>query len=165
MMRNMATSLFEHERIVTTRAKSKALRSYAEKLITRAKGNLQSGISDEKKLHNKRLVMSQIRDRSIVVKLFEEIAPRYSERSGGYTRIIHLPKRKSDASDMSIIELVDRKEKTRKIKDADEQATSKDKKDKKDKKKAAKKAGDESSEKKGKWYDRFRKKKKQHDFE
>ena len=91
MFRNMATSLFEHERIVTTRAKGKVLRSYAERLITRAKQNLAEDLLPERKLHNKREVMRHIADRDIVVKLFEEIAPTYKERNGGYIRLLHLP--------------------------------------------------------------------------
>ncbi|MCB1175596.1 MAG: 50S ribosomal protein L17 [Leptospiraceae bacterium] len=159
MLRNMATSLFEHERIVTTRAKSKVLRSYAEKLITRAKQNLVSDAAPENQLHNKREVMSVIRDRGIVVKLFEDIAPRYKEREGGYTRIIHLPARKSDSAPMSIIELVDRKEKIRKIKtDADKKARG-DSSDKGEKKET--RTDSTSGDNKGKWYDRFRRKKKQ----
>lgn len=115
MMRNLASSLFDHERIVTTRARTKVLRSYAEKLITRAKNSLSDGVTPEKALHNKREVMKHIKDRAIVAKLFEEIAPRYKDRSGGYTRIIHLHERKSDSAEMSIIELVDRKEKIRRV--------------------------------------------------
>ncbi len=111
MLRNMATSLIEHERIVTTRAKGKVLRSYAEKLITRAKKNLEGGITAEAALHNKREVMKQVFGRDAVIKLFDELAPRYKERNGGYTRMIHLQERKSDSSKMSIVELVDRKEK------------------------------------------------------
>lgn len=155
MMQNMATSLFDHERIVTTRAKSKAIQGYAEKLITRAKKNLAKDIEESAKLHNKREVMSKIKDRAIVVKLFEDIAPRFESRTGGYTRIIHLPQRKSDSADMSIIELVDRKEKVRKIKAEDDVNA---KADKKKAKKAA--AAADADDKKGKWYDRFRKKKK-----
>lgn len=153
MLQNMATSLFDHERIVTTTAKSKALQGYAEKLITRARKNLDKEISDSGKLHNKREVMKNIKDRSIVVKLFEDIAPRFESRSGGYTRIIHLPVRQSDSAQMCILELVDRKEKTRKFKDDSPEAKAKTKKSKK---------ADlvEDKDKKGKWYDRFKRKKK-----
>lgn len=113
MLRNMATSLFDHERVVTTRAKAKVLRSYSEKLITRAKENLGTEITPHRALHNKREVINKLADEGIVKKLFEEIAPRFKERKGGYTRIIHLPERLSDSSMMSIVELVDRKEKIR----------------------------------------------------
>ena len=110
----MATSLFEHERIITTRAKGKVLKAYAEKLITRAKNALDPDMKPEQVLHNKREIMKHIQDRAVVVKLFEEIAPRYKERNGGYTRTIHLPERQSDSAEMSIIELVDKKVKERK---------------------------------------------------
>lgn len=113
MMRNMVTSLLEHERIVTTRAKGKVLRSYGEKVITRAKKNLKEGVTPEEILHNKREVMRDIKDRDVVAKLFDELAPRYKARQGGYIRIIHMPDRLSDSAQMSIVELVDRKEKVR----------------------------------------------------
>lgn len=164
MMRNMVTSLFDHERIISTRARCKVLRPYAEKLITRAKRNLDEGMKPEQILHNKREVMKHVRERDVVVKLFEDIAPRFKSRAGGYIRIIHLPERDKDSAEMSIIELVERKEKERKEKaparakkapapakgktrgkDAPEAAAEKDK-DKKDKKE-------------GKWYWRFRKNK------
>lgn len=115
MIRNMAVSLFDHERIVTTRAKSKVLKSYAEKLITRAKKNLDDSADPSSKLHNKRVLMSQITDRGILTKLCDDLAPRYKERNGGYTRVIHLPERQADSAKMSIIELVDRKEKIKKV--------------------------------------------------
>ena len=108
MLRNMATSLLKHEQIITTRAKAKVLKSFVEHLITRAKYNLDENIPPEKKLHNKRYVMRFIKNRKIVVKLFEDIAKRNANRNGGYTRIIHLPERKSDSAQMSIIELVEK---------------------------------------------------------
>lgn len=108
MLNNMVTSLFKHERITSTLVKAKVARSLAEKLISRAKKN----IGEEKTeiaLHNKREVMKRIKDRNVVVKLFDEIAGRYSERIGGYTRVIKLVNRPSDNSAMAILELVDRK--------------------------------------------------------
>ncbi len=156
MMRNMATSLFEHERIVTTRAKAKALRSYSEKLITRAKDNLSDGVTPHRVLHNKRTIMQTIRDRDIVKKLFEEIAPRYKERNGGYTRIIHLAARKSDSAQMSVIELVDRVEKVRRVRSTQATATTKDSGDKK----SPRASSGGGSQQEGKWYDRFRRGKK-----
>ena len=102
MFRNMATSLFRHERIKTTTPKAKELRRVCEKLITRAKENT---------LHNKRIVMRKIKDRDVVAKLFDEIAPRYKNVNGGYTRIIKMGKRLGDGADMSIIELVEVEEK------------------------------------------------------
>jgi len=113
MLNNMLTSLFEHEQIVTTRAKAKFLRPHAEKMITRAKKTLVDGVSAETVLHHKREVMRSIKDRDVSNKLMTEIAPRFQTRPGGYLRIIHLPERNSDSAQMSIIELVDRKAKTR----------------------------------------------------
>lgn len=120
MMRNMVTSLFEHERIVTTRARSKALRPLAERLITRARKSLDEGLSPEARLHNRREILRQIPDRGVSTKLLEELAGRYKDRPGGYTRIIHLPDRASDSAQMSVIELVDRREKVRRRKVAEE---------------------------------------------
>ena len=96
---NLANALFKHEQIKTTLPKAKDLRSYAEKLITLAK---KGG------LHSKRLAMAKLRDASVVSKLFSEIAERYSERSGGYTRVIKSGYRYGDTAPMAIIELVDR---------------------------------------------------------
>ena len=110
MLRNMATSLFQHERIVTTRVKSKVLRTYAEPLISLA---LKKSKGDA--LHIRRQLLKHLRGNSIVQKLMEDIAPRFEKRNGGYLRIIHLPQRKSDVTNISIIELVDRKEKVKKI--------------------------------------------------
>jgi large subunit ribosomal protein L17 len=96
-LRNLATSLFRHERIETTTAKAKELRPYAERLITLArKGDI----------HSRRLAGRKIQDRMVLGKLFDEIAPRYTERPGGYTRILKLGNRKGDAAEMSLIELV-----------------------------------------------------------
>ncbi len=94
---NLATSLFEHGRIVTTEAKARTLRPYAERLITKAKKG---------DLHNRRQVLSTIRDKGVVHALFEEIAPRFAERPGGYTRITKLGPRKGDNAPMAVIELV-----------------------------------------------------------
>ena len=110
MFGNMVTSLFKHERIVTTKIKGKELKRISERLITRAKRNIDLSAKDEgKKLHNKREVMKVIKDRDIVKKLFEDIAPRFKDRKGGYTRIYLLGKRMGDAAEMSIVELVDKK--------------------------------------------------------
>jgi len=158
MMRNMATSLFEHERIVTTRARARALRAYSEKIITRARNAAALDAEKEasKILHAKRELMKDIKDRDVLKKLFEDLAARYKERPGGYTRIIHLPERKSDSSQMSIIELVDRKEKERRRrKDAAGAAATRD----------GGKSGEEGEDRQGKWYDRFRKKKKDVDYQ
>ncbi|HVL64326.1 MAG TPA: 50S ribosomal protein L17 [Actinomycetota bacterium] len=98
MMRNLALSLFEHERVRTTEAKAKALRPFAERLITKAK-------TDD--LHHRRQVLSEIEDRSIVHKLFADIGPRFAGRAGGYTRVLKLGTRSGDGAAMAIIELVE----------------------------------------------------------
>lgn len=98
MLRNMATSLFLHGRIETTTEKAKELRRFAEPLITKAKRG---------DLHARRLVARKIQDDAALSKLFTEIGPRFAERPGGYTRVLHLGHRPGDAADMSIIELVD----------------------------------------------------------
>jgi large subunit ribosomal protein L17 len=98
MMRNMATSLFLHGRVETTTAKAKELRTFAEPLITKAKRG---------DLHARRLVGRLITDQTALTKLFAEIGPRYVERPGGYTRVMHLGHRAGDAADVAIIELVD----------------------------------------------------------
>lgn len=110
LINNMVTSLFEHERIESTITKIKVIRSHAEKLITRAKKNLDLN-EPGATLHNKREVMKRIHDKEIVNKLFTEIAPRYKEIKGGYTRIYRLVNRPSDNSEMGILELVGKKSK------------------------------------------------------
>jgi large subunit ribosomal protein L17 len=97
LYRNMATSLFKFENITTTIDKAKALRPYAEKLITKAKTNT---------LASKRLVSENIKDRAILTKLFNDIAKRYEKRKGGYTRIYRLGYRATDGAEMAMIELV-----------------------------------------------------------
>jgi large subunit ribosomal protein L17 len=94
---NLATSLFEHGRITTTEAKARVLRPVAERLITKAKKG---------DLHNRRQVLRTIKDKGVVHALFEEIAPRYAERPGGYTRITKIGPRKGDNAPMAVIELV-----------------------------------------------------------
>jgi large subunit ribosomal protein L17 len=98
MLANLATSLFEHDRITTTEAKAKRLRPLAEKLITFARRG---------DLHARRQVMSVIRDKDVVHKLFAEIGPKFVERPGGYTRIIKVGPRKGDNAPMAVIELVE----------------------------------------------------------
>ena len=97
MFRNMVTSLFEHERIVTTEQKAKELRPIAEKMITLAKRG---------DLHARRQALNYIRSKAVVAKLFDEIKEQFAERSGGYTRIIRTGVRQGDAASMAIIELV-----------------------------------------------------------
>jgi large subunit ribosomal protein L17 len=98
MLANLATSLFEHDRISTTEAKAKRLRPLAERLITFAKRG---------DLHARRQVMTVIRDKDVVHKLFAEIGPKFAERPGGYTRIIKTGPRKGDNAPMAVIELVE----------------------------------------------------------
>jgi len=97
MMANLAAHLFEAEKITTTVAKAKALRPYAERLITKAK---KGGV------HNQRLVVARLHDKQVTHKLFSEIAPRYTERNGGYLRILKLGPRPGDHAPMARIELV-----------------------------------------------------------
>ena len=97
LLANLATSLFEHGRIKTTEPKARALRPYAEKLITHAKKGT---------LHNRREVMKKIRDKDVVHALFAEIGPFFADREGGYTRIIKVEARKGDNAPMAVIELV-----------------------------------------------------------
>ena len=97
MVRNMVTSLFEHERIVTTTPKAKEVRKVADKMITLAKRG---------DLHAKRQAMSFIRSRDVVAKLFSEIQEQFADRQGGYTRIIQTGQRRGDAAPMAILELV-----------------------------------------------------------
>jgi large subunit ribosomal protein L17 len=97
LLANLATSLFEHEQIKTTEPKARALRPYAEKLITHAKKGA---------LHNRREVLKSIRDKDVVHKLFEEIGPFFADREGGYTRIIKVEARKGDNAPMAVIQLV-----------------------------------------------------------
>ncbi|MFL6164015.1 MAG: 50S ribosomal protein L17 [Jatrophihabitantaceae bacterium] len=98
LLANLATALFEHDRITTTEAKAKRLRPLAEKLITFAKRG---------ELHDRRQVMKVIRDKDVVHKLFAEIGPRFAERPGGYTRIVKTLPRKGDNAPMAVIELVE----------------------------------------------------------
>jgi large subunit ribosomal protein L17 len=101
MFRNMVTSLLEHERITTTDSKAKALRGLADKMITLGKRG---------DLHARRQALSVIRSKDVTAKVFDELADRYRERPGGYTRVIKLGNRAGDAAPVSIIELVDRPE-------------------------------------------------------
>ncbi len=99
LFRNMVTSLLEHEQIRTTDAKAKELRGIADKMITLGKRGT---------LHARRQALATIRSKDVTGKVFSELADRYRERPGGYTRIIKLGQRPGDAAPMSIIELVDR---------------------------------------------------------
>src|SRR6266567_474951 len=101
MFRNMCNSLLQHEAIKTTVPKAKELRRVAEPLITLAK---------EATLANRRLAFDRLRDRDVVVKLFDELGPRYKGRPGGYLRILKFGFRQGDAAPMALVELVDRPE-------------------------------------------------------
>ena len=98
MLANMVSSLFEHGSIQTTVVKAKAARSFAERLIT---------IGKKGDLHRRRLAVSKLRDKGAVKKLFDEIAPGYEGRNGGYTRILKLGKRRGDAAEMCILQRVE----------------------------------------------------------
>jgi large subunit ribosomal protein L17 len=101
----MITELFRHERIQTTLAKARAIRGAAEKLITLSKHGNAEG--EAKAVHARRLAAARLNDPEIVKKLFDEIAPRYAERPGGYTRILKLGPRGGDAAEMALLELVE----------------------------------------------------------
>ena len=96
LLRGIVTSLFQHERIETTEAKAKELRKVADKMLTLAKRG---------DLHARRQVMAYMMDEDVVKKLFDEVAPKYKDRQGGYTRIIKAGVRQGDAAPMVIIEL------------------------------------------------------------
>ncbi|GHF47739.1 MULTISPECIES: 50S ribosomal protein L17 [Streptomyces] len=98
MLANLAKSLFEHGRITTTEAKARRLRPVAERLITKAKKG---------DIHNRRQVLQTITDKGVVHTLFTEIAPRFAERPGGYTRITKIGNRRGDNAPMAVIELVE----------------------------------------------------------
>lgn len=112
MFRNMVTSLLDQERIVTTVPKAKEARRVAEQMITLGKRG---------DLHARRQAMAYIRSKSIVAKLFDQLSSQYSERHGGYTRIIRTGTRLGDAAPMAILELVDYQEQVAEVKVAQEQ--------------------------------------------
>jgi len=97
MLRNLVTSFFKHERIVTTVQKAKEMRRIAEKVITYGK---------KETLHARRQALKIIQDRDVVAKVFDTLAPRFADRQGGYTRIIKAGPRKGDNADMAIVELL-----------------------------------------------------------
>ena len=112
LRRTLMTQLFERERIKTTEAKAKFIRSEAEKIITLAKHGLQATAADAEKgqiklVHARRLVAARLNDPKVVAKLFETIAPRYEKRPGGYTRILKLAPRLGDSAEMALLELVE----------------------------------------------------------
>ncbi len=97
ILSNLAQELFLDERVTTTVAKAKMLRPYAEKMITKARRG---------SLHDRRLILRDIGDTEVVTRLFDEVAPRYAERPGGYTRLLRLGPRRGDGAEMAIVELV-----------------------------------------------------------
>jgi large subunit ribosomal protein L17 len=119
--RNMVTSLFRYETVITTKPKALEVRRTAEKMITRAK---------EDSIHNRRMIARMLFDEGVLAKLFKEIGPRMKERNGGYTRILKLGFRKGDGAELVVLELVDRK--------------MDDKQEKRNKRKAERKAKEEA---------------------
>ncbi|NOX60376.1 MAG: 50S ribosomal protein L17 [Chloroflexi bacterium] len=104
LFRNLIKELFRHGQIETTEAKAKAIRPQAEKLITIAKRGRSGRISE---VHARRLLRARLNDPELVSVVYDELAPRYEDRPGGYTRIFKLGPRKGDAAPMALIELVE----------------------------------------------------------
>ena len=100
LFRSLVTSFFEHERIETTEAKAKEMRTFTEQMITLGKRG---------DLHARRQALSFIRDKDVVARLFKEVAPRFSARNGGYTRLVKTRRRLGDGAEMAILELIDYK--------------------------------------------------------
>jgi len=105
LRRNLIKQFFTHERIRTTRAKAAAIRGEAERLITIARNSTEG--TDSEKVHAQRMVASRLGDNSLNKRLFEEIAPRFTNRNGGYTRMLKLGPRMGDSAEMVILELVE----------------------------------------------------------
>jgi large subunit ribosomal protein L17 len=105
LRRNLVKQLFEHERIKTTHTKALAVRGQAERLITLAKRGEKAG--DSQAVHARRLAAARLGDPVTVKKLFEDIAPRFEDRTGGYTRIVKLGPRRGDSAEIVILELVE----------------------------------------------------------
>jgi large subunit ribosomal protein L17 len=106
MLRNQALNLLRHERIETTVPKAKDLRPFVERIITIAKRSLDAPEGSSRAVTARRRVAADIADREVVTKLFDTIAPRYTERNGGYTRLLRLGHRRGDAADLASVELV-----------------------------------------------------------
>jgi len=128
LFRNLLVALFRHERIITTEAKAKAVRGLADQMVTLAK---------RETLHAKRQVLAMVPDETVVKKLFDTIAARFSDRNGGYTRIIHAGTRPGDRASMVVLELVDRPEAPKAKRKKDAKAEKTPKADKADKGEAA----------------------------
>jgi large subunit ribosomal protein L17 len=106
LLRNQATALIRHERIETTVPKAKELKPFVERLITIAKRGLAAGEGHVKALNARRLVLVDIQDRAVVGKLFDDIAPRFASRPGGYTRLLKVGYRRGDSAEVAQLELV-----------------------------------------------------------
>jgi large subunit ribosomal protein L17 len=106
MLRNQAEALIQHEHIETTLPKAKELRPFVERIITIAKRGLAAGDTNQGALHARRMVLRDIQNREVVGKLFDEIAPRFAARPGGYTRILRIGYRRGDSAEVAQIELV-----------------------------------------------------------
>ncbi|MCH7783244.1 50S ribosomal protein L17 [candidate division KSB1 bacterium] len=127
LLANMASSLIIYKKIKTTTAKAKALRSYIERIITKArKGDL----------HSRRIVLKYLKNKDVVKELFEEVAPKYVETPGGYTRVTKIGRRRTDAAEMALIELIGFESIYKKKKEADkeEKRKRKEQKEKEDQK-------------------------------
>jgi large subunit ribosomal protein L17 len=105
LRRNLIKQLFTHERIQTTKAKAAAIRGDAERLITLAKNSADA--TADQKVHARRVAISKLGDNQIIKRLFDEIAPRFASRNGGYTRVTKLGPRLGDAAEMVVLELVE----------------------------------------------------------
>jgi large subunit ribosomal protein L17 len=105
LRRNLIKQFFIHERIQTTRAKAAAIRGDAERLITIARNSAEA--SDIDKVNARRLVASKLGDNQVIKRLFDEIAPRFATRPGGYTRVLRLGRRRGDSAEMVLLELVE----------------------------------------------------------
>jgi large subunit ribosomal protein L17 len=105
LRRNLIKQLFTHERIETTRAKAAAIRGEAERMITIARNSADK--DDAAKVHARRLVAARLGDNQLIKRLFDEIAPRFATKPGGYTRVLKLGPRLGDAAEMVILELVE----------------------------------------------------------
>jgi large subunit ribosomal protein L17 len=141
MLRNMATSLFRHERITTTTPKAKELKRFADKMVTLAKKGSP---------HARRIANRDVRDVEVLNKLFGSLADRFKARPGGYTRIVRVGRRHGDNADMAVIELLDRAPAAAEPEEAGEKKAAKAKPEKAPKAKAEKKEKAEKAPKAGK---------------
>lgn len=105
LRRNLIKQLFIHERIKTTKAKAAAIRGDAERLITLAKNSADATV--DQKVHARRMAISKLGDNQLIKRLFDEIAPRFASRPGGYTRVTKLGPRQGDSAEMVVLELVE----------------------------------------------------------